>query len=562
MITILHTMTQPIFLAFSTAFSKPSKKSITSPPANHVETHPINLTHKNFQLPDTTASIHKFLFGQNHVLVLYENGELYASGDNSHGELGTGTTEPLEIGREWHLLAQNVHDCALGLYHTVYLTREARVYALGRNNEAQLGVGSFGTDVYEPREVKVGQRRHSGSEQSVRMKPLPASDQIVHVSCGAYHTVLQAHNGICYAFGRGIEGQLGNLGHLRKSVKTEKDIKIEKDTSSSNGNDSQEETLAQQKPTSSRLKSFDVCHDSSNPMSIYLQFQPTPKPIKCLDHSPDPLHQRRRPFTPIVQIGCGENYTALLSIDGRVLAAGEGRTGVLGKGKCSSHNYLVEQVQFSDGNDAASILGGNKQDTRQRLIDVQIEMERIPPPPKPKIVDQEDEEEIRDEDCTFKMRTSFGMELIQKPEGEEDTLVEEQRSTPPDIIQMANGWNHSLLLSSTGDLYASGLNLFGQCGLNHRRTQTRYAKVPKSKAFAKEQILDIGCGNTYSAVLTASGRLYVMGRLPGDRTYQWGSGGDYILPTELQYFARRGFAVERMFCGARDLVVQVVEMEE
>ena len=80
--------------------------------------------------------------------------------------------------------------------HTCALTDDGQLYAWGRGNEGQLGLGD-----YRPRTVPALVK--ALGEQS-------AGTSVLQVACGAAHTIALCDNGDVYTWGRGGFGRLGH----------------------------------------------------------------------------------------------------------------------------------------------------------------------------------------------------------------------------------------------------------------------------------------------------------------------------------------------------------------
>lgn len=87
-----------------------------------------------------------------------------------------------------------------------------------------------------------------------------------------------------------------------------------------------------------------------------------------------------------------------------------------------------------------------------------------------------------------------------------------------DLQQVACGVFHTLILGTTGKVYAMGGNSFGQLGLGNKKSCSRPERI-QLEAF----IIKIACGS-HSAAVSDKGQLFV-----------WGSGvfGEYLQPTRL-----------------------------
>ncbi|XP_045600512.2 LOW QUALITY PROTEIN: probable E3 ubiquitin-protein ligase HERC4 [Procambarus clarkii] len=78
------------------------------------------------------------------------------------------------------------------------------------------------------------------------------------------------------------------------------------------------------------------------------------------------------------------------------------------------------------------------------------------------------------------------------------------------IVQVAVGDQHSIALTSWGLVYAWGENGFGQLGINSTESHTSTPKLVKS--LARKQALQIACGSNHTLALTSDGELYSWGQ--------------------------------------------------
>jgi hypothetical protein len=183
--------------------------------------------------------------GEKHTLAIKKDGSLWAWGDNSFGQLGDGTTGgfaslPVQVGtsREWA-------SVACGSFSSFAIKRDGSLWAWGKNNKGQLGIGDI-LDKSEP--VKVGesfntvasglehtiairfggeftegqvwswgsnlfgQLGYSGSENVLTPKKI-TSLTAKAISCGLYHSaaigVFSTQNEGVYCWGNNEYGQVG-----------------------------------------------------------------------------------------------------------------------------------------------------------------------------------------------------------------------------------------------------------------------------------------------------------------------------------------------------------------
>ena len=97
---------------------------------------------------------------------------------------------------------------------------------------------------------------------------------------------------------------------------------------------------------------------------------------------------------------------------------------------------------------------------------------------------------------------------------------------PAPVVKIATGKHHSLMLLENGDVYAAGSNSYGQCGLGSG-TRAAQDSLSFTKIAELSAIVDVACGWDHSLVCDREGRLFTFGHpLYG----QLGNGttGEYI----------------------------------
>jgi alpha-tubulin suppressor-like RCC1 family protein len=135
-----------------------------------------------------------------HTVVVTAEGELFTCGRNDFGQLGLGDGVDRSVpSRVVSLQGLLVRAVSCGQHHTVVAVAAGGLYAFGKNDHGQLGIGNESTSpVREPTRV-------SGDLETA---------SVTSLACGYYHTVAVTEQGAVYAFGRNEYGQLG-LGHKR-----------------------------------------------------------------------------------------------------------------------------------------------------------------------------------------------------------------------------------------------------------------------------------------------------------------------------------------------------------
>ena len=132
--------------------------------------------------------------GSAHNLVIGSDNKLYAWGNNLYGQLGNGTnissTTPIVIN-----LPNGATPVAIkaGLFHSMAIGSDGKLYAWGYNNAGQLGNGTTGTNSSIPVLVN-----------------LPAGVVATNISGGGYFSLAYGSDGKFYAWGDNGYGEYGN----------------------------------------------------------------------------------------------------------------------------------------------------------------------------------------------------------------------------------------------------------------------------------------------------------------------------------------------------------------
>ncbi|XP_035746303.1 probable E3 ubiquitin-protein ligase HERC4 [Egretta garzetta] len=133
--------------------------------------------------------------GDQHAMALTRGGELFAWGQNTHGQLGVGSqttlilTTPQLVER---LKGISLAQIAAGGAHSAAVSLSGAVYSWGKNDFGQLGLGDT-----EDRDCPsyIGALEHW---------------KTVFIACGADHTAVLSKEGLVCTFGAGGAGQLGH----------------------------------------------------------------------------------------------------------------------------------------------------------------------------------------------------------------------------------------------------------------------------------------------------------------------------------------------------------------
>ena len=146
--------------------------------------------------------------GELHSLALGSDGNVYAWGDNSKGQLGNGTTgsyrnTPAKVGKPAGAPADFTYvQVSGGYWHSLALGSDGNAYAWGYNSKGQLGNGTTGSYQETPVRVKTPDRK--------AYPDLPEDFTYLQVSAGWQHSLALGSDGNAYAWGYNGTGQLGD----------------------------------------------------------------------------------------------------------------------------------------------------------------------------------------------------------------------------------------------------------------------------------------------------------------------------------------------------------------
>ena len=136
---------------------------------------PVNLPYTN---------VKEISSGTYHTMILLENGDLYASGYNMNGQLGTGNNTEMNA---FAKIESGVSRVACGELHTMIL-KGTTLYGAGSNTYGQLGLVD--------------------TTDHLSFTPIPNLTGVTDIACGLRHTMIRIGT-VLYGTGYNSSGQLG-----------------------------------------------------------------------------------------------------------------------------------------------------------------------------------------------------------------------------------------------------------------------------------------------------------------------------------------------------------------
>ncbi|EHH53834.1 E3 ISG15--protein ligase HERC5 [Macaca fascicularis] len=142
-----------------------------------------------------TPTSHALRRGQGNLSrFIVRGGELFAWGQNLHGQLGVGrkfpsTTTPQIVE---HLAGVPLAQISAGEAHSMALSMSGNIYSWGKNEFGQLGLG------------------HTESKDSPSLIEALDNQKVEFLACGGSHSALLTQDGLLFTFGAGKHGQLGH----------------------------------------------------------------------------------------------------------------------------------------------------------------------------------------------------------------------------------------------------------------------------------------------------------------------------------------------------------------
>ena len=128
--------------------------------------------------------------GNNHSLILKNDGTVWGCGMNNYGQLGNGTTTDNNITLVQMTNATDVKTIACGDIYSLILKNDGTVWSCGYNNKGQLGTGD--------------------TNNVTSLTQIPNVTDVKGVACGNNNSLILKNDGTVWGCGSNYYGQLGD----------------------------------------------------------------------------------------------------------------------------------------------------------------------------------------------------------------------------------------------------------------------------------------------------------------------------------------------------------------
>lgn len=141
------------------------------------------------QISEQQASAVRLAAGFSHSAMIDYDGSLYLWGDNTYGQSAAGSDSYIDQPQLIEL-GTKATEVSLGAWHTLVLTENGDVYSSGRNTFGQLGNGTW--------------------ENSSQLTKIPGLSNIAAIEAGSYHSLALGQDGSLWVWGSNTNGQLAH----------------------------------------------------------------------------------------------------------------------------------------------------------------------------------------------------------------------------------------------------------------------------------------------------------------------------------------------------------------
>ena len=159
-----------------------------------------------------SSDIKQIACGNEHTVILKNDGSVWSCGYNTYGQLGLNdTTDRTTFTQVTTNVNNDVKEIACGRYHTFILKNDGSVWGCGYNEYGQLGLGD-----------KTNRTTFTQGTTNI-------NNDVEQIVCGFYHTFIIKNDGSVWACGYNNYGQLGINSTTTKTTFTQVTTNINND---------------------------------------------------------------------------------------------------------------------------------------------------------------------------------------------------------------------------------------------------------------------------------------------------------------------------------------------
>ena len=403
--------------------------------------------------------------GFSHTVYLKSDGSVWATGSNSNGRLGDGTTtnrsNPVEVKNSDGTGLSGVIAISAGSSHTVYLKSDGSVWATGSNSNGQLGDGTT-TNRSNPVEVK----NSDGTGLS----------DVVGISAGNYHTVYLKSDGTVWGTGLNSTGSLGDGTTTNRSnpveVKNSDGTGLSGVVTISAGSSHTVYLKSDGSVWATGWNGSGRLGDGTNTRRL------NPVEVKYSDGTG---------LSGVVGISAGNSHTVYVKNDGTVWATGSNSNGQLGDGTTTSRNNPV-QVKNSDGTGLSGVIDISAGSSHTVYLN--------------------SDGSVWATGVNFDGRLGDGTNTQRLNPVE---TLQETSGKLSNIIATTSGARHTVYLKSDGTVWATGINDSGELGDGTTTSRSNPVQVTNSDGTGFTGVVEISGGFHHTVFLKSDGTVWATG---------------------------------------------------
>ena len=254
--------------------------------------------------------VKQIICGYNHTFILKNDGSVWCCGYNDKDQLGLGDATRIKTFTQVTTNINNdVKQVACGKYHTFILKNDGSVWACGKNDRGQLGLGD--TD-----------KRTTFTQVTTNV-----NNDVKQIACGHYYIIILKNDGSVWSCGVNEYGQLGvgtsGIGYYRTTFAQ---------VTTNINNDAKEVICG-----------GDYTFILKNDGSVWACGYNSSGQLGLGDATnKSKFTQVTTNISDVKQIACGYARTSILKNDGSVWSCGSNNSGQLGLGDTTNRNTFTE----------------------------------------------------------------------------------------------------------------------------------------------------------------------------------------------------------------------------